>query len=698
MGIEPPPRGADDSPLTILGFTPVQSTEPVYIPSLQHVDLNVSVLIIGQLKLVRTGGQSTRPRRPDSRVGYDQPLELNVRVVINEKNRVFRDLMLTVEDEALVAETKDVGEVKGSRGFLGIGNTLRTEYQTTYTNIRRTGAVLDFNTFYQDNEADKTFAMDVGVEFEGTYYKVGTITREDPLVTINGFVAYTNPNDLSSTAIHRENLSRPNLADGSPAPVLTFGTESAASTCSVRYTYTFYNIVRDIESAPSLSSEPIAIDATQSIRLTNFDLPGPNSSATHIRLYRICPEKGETAFTLIATIPLADEAPTHIDNLGSADLGGLKYNNDEQLVYERRDPVTGRVVGDPIIIVNADGTRHNINDGFDEQWNKYVDAGGRILDTYQHNPPPSINGRYVQNLIKIRGTLVGVIDSRIYWSMTGFPDYWPAQNFIDLRERITEIHPISEGVLVFTNNETHLITDFPNDPVRTVVATDQGCIGFRTIKDLRGNPVWLSNDGVCTYVNGSVEVISRNRLGSEYLRGNVITTEVHDDVYYILYDNRIVSMDQRFTTVNQNGTEVINTNFVEYDRNGVRWFEKFTDDDTFYGVTDDNQIVEMFAGSEDLEMEYLSGVITLVGESRIKRFNKLYVAYDDRGGLGVQSILYNISNRTRVITHTIDADSSVIERDLPTDAFYGIQFRVTGKGEVSAIDFTTQLSEAEPTS
>ena len=657
----------------------------------------------------RRGGQSTRPARPASRNTYEDALDINVRVVINQKNRVFRDLEVLLEDEALVSEQKDICVQKGSRGLFGIGSTLRIECHTEYTNLRRTGATLDFTNFYIDNEASDTFDMDIGVQYEGTYYKIGTVTRDNPTVTFEGFVSYTNPNDVSSTATHTRTLSRPNLENGTPAPELVAGTESATSTCSVRYIYTFYDELYNIEGRPAvLSSDTIAIDATGSIRLDNFNLPSSESTATHIRLYRICPEKGETRFTLISQIPLTDEEPVYVDNLGSADLGGLKYNDEGQLIYEERN-MDGSLRGTHII-VNADGTRHNPSDSFTEQWNNYINATGKILDSQENGQPPQINEQNIKHLIVVRGTLVGIIGQRIYWSRVGYPDYWPAQNFLDFSEEVTGIIEIANGLLVFTRNETHLISNFPdpNNISRTIISNQQGCVNIRTPQFIRGVPVWISNDGICTFIpggltatsiatrqNGRVDVISRGLLGDTYLKGNIITTEVHNDVYYILYNDRIVSMDQRYINALQSGVEQIATNFVEYDTNGVRFFEKFDGEDTFYGTTNDN-VVEMFAGDEDLSMIYLSPIITLSADERVKRFNDLYIAYKNNTDLALEVILHGY-NLNRTTPYALPADHSVIERHIEGGTWYGIQFRTTGKGEVSALGYTALASQKKRT-
>ena len=273
---------------------------------------------------------------------------------------------------------KILADKKGSRGIFGIGSTIRNECITHYTNLQRTGAEFDFANFYEDNEATDTFHMDIGVQVEanGPYYKIGTATRDDTTVDVLNFIRYANPNDLSVAATHTRSLSRPKLADGTDAPELEVGAESSASSCSVRYSYVYYNALRDKESPPSLNSALAAVDATKPVRIEGFEIPPSDSGVTHYRLFRTCPQKGEVQAIMVAQIPVTDEEPFYIDNLGDADLGGLKPNANNQLVYEVRSPEDGSITSTHII-VNPNGTRHNPNDGFDEQWNNYLNATGK---------------------------------------------------------------------------------------------------------------------------------------------------------------------------------------------------------------------------------------------------------------------------------------------------------------------------------
>ena len=707
LGIQPPPRGDDDEPLRVLGFTPF-NPENLTFPA--NVDLN---LTSDYRSIAGGGGESTRTSRAYEREVYEDPITVPIRIIItgkdNNQQKVVREYMVTLDDEAITQTSRDNCRQKGS--FF----SRRTECtRQTTTNVRR-GFTLDLDTYYSDNTNSHDIEVAIGIpneEGETVYRQLpGILSKANRSLTTPNYINYENPETVSAGTMHKRTFTS------------TIGSEyEAAATavtdsCRVRYCYTYYNANRNLKSAPSKITDEISVSRNDPLEIEGFVLP-EDPQVTDIRLYRICPELGETAFTLIEQLPLnhidgsllTDIVAT--DELTRAALGDLTYNDNRQLVFRQPVPAVlnpDGTVATPAthtdtVIVNADGTRSDV-EGFDEQYNSYINANGRILDSWDNLPPPPLNENdesllgHISYLIPVSGALVGIIGQRIHWSKVGFPDYWPARNFLDFNEDVTGLIEVSDGLLVFTQNETHLIRNFPNPATisRTLITNEQGCVHIRTPQFLRGIPIWISNDGICTYQNGRVVVLSRGLLGSEYLRGDIITTEIHNDVYYILYNDRIVTMDQRFLTTLQSGVEQIATNFVEYDTNGVRFIEKFDGEDILYGTTATNTIVEMFAGDEDLPMEYVSPKITLTEEERIKLFDRLFVAYKQGGGLALQVRLFNLSE-TPIVKDYALVESRGVTKDyrLPGNSFYAIQFRVIGKGEVSAISYSAAPSKGVP--
>ena len=696
LGLELPPRTPEGA-IKVLGFTPF-NPQNLTFPS------NIDLVVSSNYRAINTGGgESTRSARAYERGVYESPITFPVRLIIKDKSnndaKVFREYMVTLDDEAIIQTSKDSCRTKGSIFSRRI--ECRRE---TVTNVRQ-GFTLDLSTHYSDTTNAHDIEVAIGIrpspgkpyqfrQLEGVLENNGA-TR----ITTPNFIDYSDPTNLAFGATHDETF------DTSIGTEYTEVAQRVSGGCRVRYSYTYYNANRDLESAPSIFSDEIALSTTDPVELTNFKIP-EDPQFTDIRLYRTCPDFGETAMTLVAQLPLnhSDGTPlaeiTITDELTRADLGGLRYNEDRELVYrETITPAEGTTpaVTRDVVIIKADGSRNEDVTGYDEQYNSYINSTGRVLDTWNHNPPPVINGEHINHLLVVRGTFVGIIGSRIHWSMTGFPDYWPAENSIDFDDKVTGTHPVSDGLLVFTQNSTHLLTNFP-DPARvvnTLITSEQGCVNPRTPKDLRSIPIWISNDGICTYANGRVSVISRNLLDSEYFSGEIITTEIHNDVYYILYNNRIVSMDQRFLDQLESGESVTNTNFVEYDTNGVRWIEKFDGEDILYGVTDSNQVVEMFGGTEDLDMTYVSPIITIVGESRIKQFEDLYISYRNNSNLTFVARFYGLSSTFVEETYDLPVGEIVSETKFSGAEYFGVQFVVKGKGEVSSIEFTVELSDQE---
>ena len=709
LGIEPPPRGEDDDALSILGFTEFNPQDLTF-PS--NIDINVS----SKYRSVQGGGgESTRNARAYEREVYENSITIPIRVIIDGKTdnaqKVVREYNITLDDEAIIQTSKDECRTKGS--FF----TKRVECTRKTTTIIREGFTIDLDTYYSDNTNSHDIEIAIGISDAGgrTVYRQlpGKLSKANRSITTPSYIMYADPTNLAQGVQHTREFNT-NIGTAYTATA-----QAVTESCRLRYCYTYYNANRDLESAPSKITNEIAVSRNDPVDIEGFVIP-TDPQVTDIRLYRICPDLGETAFTLIEQLPLRHidgsllPEITAVDELTRADLGDLTYNDERQLVYRQvrettdADNNTTRENIDTVI-VNADGTRNMEVRGFDEQYNSYINANGRVLDSWDNLPPPpttaddeSLLG-HIKYLIPVRGALVAIIGQRIYWSQVGFPDYWPAQNFLDFSEEVTGLIEIANGILVFTQNETHLISNFP-DPVnisRTIISSEQGCVHIRTPQFIRGVPVWISNDGICTFIPGSlaatsdstrqggrVEVISRGLLGDDYFRGNIITTEVHNDVYYILYDNRIVTMDQRYVTALQSGAERIATNFVEFDTNGVRFIEKFDGEDVLYGTTEDNTVVEMFAGTDDLSMTFKSGIITLENEEQIKRFGDLYLSYKDRGDLSISAELISANPNNKHQPFSITSDREVIERKLPNGTWYGIQYTITGKGEVSAIGFT----------
>ena len=507
LGIEPPPRGENDNPLIVDGFT---AFNPQNLTFPAEIDLSIE----STYRPISTGGgESTRTARAYTRRVYENSITIPIRIIIkdksNEEQKVSREYMVTLDDEAIFQTSKDDCRSKGNFFSKRIECT-----RSTTTNVRR-GFTIDLDTYYSDNANSHDIEVAIGIpDAQGnTVYRQlpGVLSKANRSLTTPDYIDYSNPVDVSESSSHDRTFNATIGTD------FTNTAQAVTDSCRLRYCYTYYNADRDLESAPSKITSELAVSRNDPVDIRGFVIP-QDPQITDIRLYRICPDLGETAFTLIEQLPLrhidgsALPEITTTDELTRADLGDLTYNDERQLVYRQVRETTdanNNTTRENVdtVIVNADGTRNENAKGFDEQYNSYISANGRILDSWDNLPPPPLNENdesllgHIKYMIAIRGALVAIIGQRIYWSQTGFPDYWPARNFLDFSEEVTGLIEIPNGLLVFTRNETHLISNFP-DPLntsRTIIDKNRGCVNIRTPKFIRGVPIWLSGDGIATF-------------------------------------------------------------------------------------------------------------------------------------------------------------------------------------------------------
>ena len=332
MGIEHPPRG-DDEALKVLGFTPFDPQNLTF-PS------NIDLVVSSNYRAINTGGgESTRSARAYERGVYENPIDITIRLVIkdrtNNNQKVSRDYNVTLDDEAIIQTSKDSCRTKG-----GIfSRRIECRRQTT-TNVRQ-GFTLDLSTHFNDITNAHEMEVVVGIpNSEGTtVFKQldGVVSKSKSTITTPNYIDYSDPTNLAFGASHERTFDSTKGNDFTPTQ------QTVSSGCRVRYCYAYYNANRNLQSAPSRFTEEISVSTNDPVEIEGFVIP-EDPQITDIRLFRTCPDLSETAMTLIAQLPLVhtDGTPlaeiTFTDELARADLGGLRYNDDRQLIY--RETIT----------------------------------------------------------------------------------------------------------------------------------------------------------------------------------------------------------------------------------------------------------------------------------------------------------------------------------------------------------------------
>ena len=292
-----------------------------------------------------------------------------------------------------------------------------------------------------------------------------------------------------------------------------------------------------------------------------------------------------------------------------------------------------------------------------------VNIPGEVLDSQAHYPP--VEG--LQYLTEAYGCFFGAKGATLHVSEIGNPNYWPYQ--IEFPKTVTGIGAVQNGVLVFTQYETYILTGTePSNFVKYLLSGDQGCISHKSVQFIKNTLVWLSTDGICTSTGGDLQILSKHKLGKISL--TPIASAVYDEVYYLFHTEGITALDLRFQPI-----------FKSFSDSSVQGAGVF--DDILY-VSDGTYIYEMFQGDTKESLEWLSPVITEGAYILHKSYSEVYAIYEGQLTLEVY-----ITDKI-VATHQLNSTGvAKAELGIPTqdNRGYSIQFRVTGTGTLYELDY-----------
>lgn len=380
----------------------------------------------------------------------------------------------------------------------------------------------------------------------------------------------------------------------------------------LQYCYTYYNSVEDIESAPSALSLELTVPATKVVKLVNI-VYSPDNQVDKIRIYKV--GTNITEFSLVKEIP---------------------NNPLSTSTAEARDAVKSTEVG-------------------------------RLLDSLNFQQPLS----NLQNLVQAYGILFASVGNKVYYSILGKPNYWPAENFILIESDVTALFPISDGVLIFTIDKMFVLVGTTQEEFSLYpVSTEEGCVSHKSCKLVKNVPVWKSLNGICSWQSGSVEVISLDKLG--ILDFSVKNAAVHQKTYYLLSTNgNMLAMDLRFGLT-----------FKDFD-----FVPSITDigvfDGNLYAIVEE-KVSTLFTG-DLLRMSYKSPKYTEGSVTVTKLYNNIYVKCE--GEIQIKVYIDDVL----VLDKELPDQKIVHDIKVPEHKQRGtwIQFEIIGKGKVYEIEYKT---------
>lgn len=487
-----------------------------------------------------------------------------------------------------------------------------------------------------------------------------------------------------------------------PETVLKVVKNIAAGNLDGKYTYklAYYDSVNTVMSIVSAQSERIGVEAEQ-IDLSEMPVP-TDSKVTGKYLYR---KGGDiTQYTFVADVGIANT--NYTDDISDATVIATNsypisdpdgtytyvytYYNSAKGIESQPSPVSKEIdtvnatisiaglVGssDPqvdkirIYRVGGDLTSFSLVSTISNGVTTYVDS---VVDTdipgddmVATDFRQALSG--TQYLVEAYGVLFGAVGDKVYYTPPGVPTAWPATYFIDFPTTITGLQPISAGVLVFTRYKTYIIAGLSHATfTKRVFSSDQGCLSAYSIQEVRNTIIWVSSDGICTVDGSRAVVLSKNMLNKIVL--DTVSSAVHDEVYYALQsDSTILAYDFRFNTIVKN-LSLGNSRLV-------------VGSDTLYGYYS-GTYKQLFVGITKESFTFKSAELSEGALTTRKKYKSVFIK--STGTITVEVFITGVS----VIAKTFTTDDSH-ELKIPEEYLngYSIQFKLTGTGDVSELEYT----------
>lgn len=287
---------------------------------------------------------------------------------------------------------------------------------------------------------------------------------------------------------------------------------------------------------------------------------------------------------------------------------------------------------------------------------------GTLLLALDYSVPPT----GLQYLVEFAGTFFGAVANKLYFTEPlGNPNYWPETNYIRLPLDITGIAVTANGIVVFTEYTSYIITGTDSTTfVLLLLATDQGCTSHYSIARYRSGILFTSTDGICYTEGSSVELLSYTNLG----KLNLVPTHavVYDKTYYALTPTGLIRWESF-------------TNAYGYLDLGIDAL--YLAKDTLY-CRKNGKIAAMFDGSA-ATFSYRSAMLTEGSYSNLKTYNTVYIRADGEFTIEItidpQGVVY-----TGTFTGNTTHEISIPQSDMQG---YAIQFALTGTATVYEIEY-----------
>lgn len=271
------------------------------------------------------------------------------------------------------------------------------------------------------------------------------------------------------------------------------------------------------------------------------------------------------------------------------------------------------------------------------------------------------------NYLTLANTMFfGAKEDKLYFSEIAFVNSWSPYYFIDFDANITGIGATQNGLLVFTEYKTYIVTGTTPSTLSKYLLNDEiGCILHKSIRFINNTLLWYSYEGICASSGTEIKSLSRDKLGTITLVPRHSCTV--DSVYYLSHSNGILVIDTRFGLVFR---ELSTIALGMFDIAGV-----------LYYTNPDKKLYSLGTSEVPKIMHYLSPKFPDGALSKLKNYKTLYL--NCTGNLEFTTY---ISDK-KVLT--VNLTEGVQEIKLPQDERLGywLQFEVKGLGTLLEVEY-----------
>ena len=145
-----------------------------------------------------------------------------------------------------------------------------------------------------------------------------------------------------------------------------------------------------------------------------------------------------------------------------------------------------------------------------------------LVPQYEASPPLVLDGNgdiiedsFYQNITNVGGIFFASIGPTVRFSHFNNPHSWPVLAYIELDGDVTGIREYFGEGLVFTENSVYRIRGSNPEAMSMVRLPDNQGLPMsyhKTLTRLAGTVVWVSNDGICLYDSGKINIIGQNKF------------------------------------------------------------------------------------------------------------------------------------------------------------------------------------------